>query len=263
MDDVVLHHLRTVDWRPDLPLPPRAHLSELLALVKSAWLFAFWGAAAACWRERRPRALATVLLWAVLLGAAAELGKLFVFSRGLALRDVLVGWLGAAGGAVLWLQGRRAGLSGRALGLLFGAGYGIYLVADTVSPLGPTVLRFLLDGGPLAPGELRFQWVPFAAAGELPTATALGEWSARLARFLPLGAVLRLGVRAPGRRGLLALAAAALVLALQLAVGWLGPWPGDAAEVILAWAGMALGAAAGARLARIRGAPPSPGGEVP
>jgi glycopeptide antibiotics resistance protein len=249
---VLQQHLRTLDWRLLPPLPPGAGLSAALALVKAAWLFAFWGAAAAYVGERRPRSLLRVLAWAAVLAVVSEFGKIIVYSRMLALRDVVVSWLGAAGGAVLWLQGRRAGLSHRALGLLFGAGYGIYLVADTASPLGPTVLRLLFTGQHPQAGGLQFSWIPFREAGQVPTAVALGEWSARLVRFLPLGAALRLGVRAGLRRWALALAAAALILVLQFAVGWLSPWPGNASEVILAWAGMILGAGAAGRLVRLR-----------
>jgi len=82
--------------------------------------------------------------------------------------------------------------------------------------------------------------------------TALGEWSARLVRFLPLGAAIHLGMTRPLRRWTIVIFAAGAVLLLQLLVGAISPWPGDMTEVILAWAGLAGGWYIGGQLARQR-----------
>jgi hypothetical protein len=69
---------------------------------------------------------------------------------------------------------------------------------------------------------------------------------------LPLGAALRLVVARPDRRLALGVVAAVGVLLLQMAVGWISPWPGDMTEVVLAWAGIFLGWLGAARLAELR-----------
>ncbi len=259
----LVHHLRRAVWDP-LALPPHAsRLAAALSLVKQAWLLAFWGAtAAACWAGRRA-ALARVATWGAALVVAAELSQFLVKSRVVTASEPLVGWLGAVAGAALVLSAGRLGPPRRVLAWVLGIGYAVYLVADCLSPVAATVLSSLREGRLAALAAApRWQPVPFQGFEDLPAAVALGNWLGRLLRFVPLGGWVRLGVA--GRRRALALAAAAglIVLGLEVAVGWLGPWPGDATEVLLAWAGMAAGWALAGRLRRDRprrtGAPKEP-----
>ena len=250
--DSLALHLQTANWQLLHPFPA-GRLAPWLGLVKEAWLFAFWGAATAQILAGRRWPLLQVLGWGALLAVFSEACQLFVVSRSLSLIDPVVAWCGSGLGAAVLLWGRRLGLSGRNLAVCFGTGYVIYLIADTISPLAPTVIRSLLQGQLPDPEPLRFRLIPFQAAEHLPTVTVLGEWSARLVRFVPLGAALQFGLQPGFRRWATAGLAGLGILLLQLVVGRISPWPGDMTEVLLAWAGIAVGWYAGRYLARFRG----------
>ncbi|MFH1841762.1 MAG: VanZ family protein [bacterium] len=248
----IRHSLRTLNLDLLTPFPPASGLAPWLALIKAAWLYLFWGAATAQLLRGRAYPLLWVLGWGGLLVLVSEASKLFVVSQDLTLIEPVVSWCTCGLGAALLLWGHQLGLTGRALGRCFAVGYLVYLIADTVSPLAPQVLQSLLHGIPPVLGPWRFQPIPFLAAPQLQTVTALGEWSARLVRFLPLGAAIHLVVARPARRWCAVITAAGAVLLLQLLVGAISPWPGDMTEVILAWAGLAGGWYIGGQLARQR-----------
>jgi glycopeptide antibiotics resistance protein len=235
-------HLAQAQWSP-LQWPQSAsRLVAAVGLIKQAWLFSFWGAAAAHWLRRRRHALLRVVGWGGVLAAAAEASQLLVVSQGVSVAEALVAWGGGAAGGAALLWGRRAGLSSRALAVVFGTGYIIYLICDSISPLAPTVLRALWDRHWPGPASLTFQMVPFRSLAELPKYMALGDWLARLARFVPLGAVIRLSIARPDLRLRVSLGAAVVVLLLEVLVARYDPWHGgDITEVVLAWAGLATG----------------------
>ncbi len=252
------HHLRAADlslFAPDGP--PAGRLTTAIGLLKLAWIFSFWGAATAlrlAGRARRP--FLSTLLAGALLALLAEGLQLFVVSRTLDPFDPLAGLAGVAAGAALALGGRAIGLGDRAqLGLAL-AGYGCYLALDLVSPLDAPLVRSLLQGEVPAPHPLLFDPLPFRDAGDQPRMMVLGDWAARLLRFAPLGAFVRLVPRTAATRWAVAGAVVAAALGLELLEGRLGAGRGDMTDVVMAAAGLVVGWSFAARLApRLRGAP--------
>jgi glycopeptide antibiotics resistance protein len=244
------HHLQTMNLNLWDPLPAPGRQWFWLGLVKEAWLSAFWGAAAAQLLASRRLPLLQVLGWGALLVITAECGKLFVVSRSLSLITPLIAWCGCGLGAAGLLWSRQLGLTGRDLALGGVVGYAIYLICDLLSPLAPTLLHVLSQTTDT--GKPPFQYLPFQAAAHVPTALALGEWSARLVRFLPLGAVLNLGLHRTVSRVLVTAGVVSAVLLLQLVRGSFSSWPGNITEVILAWAGIVSGWYLGGRLSDIQ-----------
>jgi glycopeptide antibiotics resistance protein len=244
-------HLTQAIWDP-FTVPAEGRLLAALSLVKQAWLFAFWGAAAAYRTADRSWPLARVMLAAALLSLFAETSHLFVVSRSIWTLTPLVTWCGAGLGAVAVLWSRALGLSGHRLALVAGIGYLVYLVADCLSPVAAVVVRSLMIGRPPDGGLGPAGGLPLWPRTEVSTLTALGAAAARLARFVPLGLGLRLLERRPSRRRLWAVLAAATVLGLELLVWRTSRWSGNVTEVLLAWAGMAAGWAAGAIVDRWR-----------
>jgi len=243
-------HLQTARLDLFAP-PPEGGLVAGLGLIKQAWLFAFWGAAAAFRLAGRPRPLLLVMAWAALLAVAAETSHLVIQSRSLAAITPLVTWCGAGAGAAVALWVGRLTATGRWLAVVGGLGYATYLIADCVSPLAQDVIRSLVEplrtsGGPGKTGP-----IPLLPPDPVPSLMALADAAARAARFAPLGAILRLGIGSPARLAVTA-AAAATVLLLELLVWRFSVWSGNLSEVGLAWAGMLAGWLAGERLARIR-----------
>lgn len=229
---------------------PGGRLTAWTGLLKLGWLFAFWGAATAHWlggRRRRPW-LAAVAGGAA-LAVAAEGLQLFVVSRTLDVHDPLAGLLGAAAGATIALSARRLGLSGRASLALALAGYGCYLALDLVSPLDPPLVKALLRGDAPAGRPLLFEPVPFHETALATRMMVLGDWAARAARFVPLGAWLAWSGSRAGRRWLLAAAIVAAALGLELLEGRIGMARGDMTDVVMAAAGLATGWFLGERLA--------------
>ena len=254
----LLHHLRAADPRLFTPGEPSgARLATATGLLKLAWIFSFWGAATAlrlAGRVTRPF-LSTVLAGA-LLALLAEGLQLFVVSRTLDPFDPLAGLAGVAAGAALALGGRAIGLRDRALLGLALAGYGCYLALDMVSPLDAPLVRSLLQGELPPAHPFAFDPLPFHDAGDRPRMMVLGDWAARLLRFAPLGAFLRLGTRRAASRWGIAVATVAGVLLLELLEGHLGAGRGDMTDVVMAMVGLVVGWSFAARLApRLRGGP--------
>lgn len=260
----LLRHLRHVDPGPLAPGGPAGgRLAAWTGLLKMAWLFSFWGAATAHWlagQTRRPFLIA--LLGGGALALVAEGLQLFVVSRTLDLFDPLAGLLGVATGATLALGGRRLGLGGRALLGLALAGYGCYLALDMISPLDPPVIRSLLQGELPATRPLLFDPVPLRDTDGLPRMMVLGDWAARLARFAPLGALLRLGLRGALARRTAALGVVAAALGLELIEGRVGLGRGDMTDVVMAGAGLLIGWFFAARLSTRLRSTAATGGEI-
>jgi len=259
----LLHHLRAADWSLFAPdEPPGNRLMTATGLLKMAWIFSFWGAATALrfvGRTRRP--FVSTLLAGALLALLAEGLQLFVISRTLDPCDPLAGLAGVAAGAALALGGRAIGLGDRALLGLALAGYACYLALDMISPLDAPLVRSLLQGELPSAHPFCFDPLPFRDAGDQPRMMVLGDWTARLLRFAPLGAFLRLVPRRTAARWGIAVATVAGALGLELLEWRLGAGRGDMTDVVMAGAGLVVGWSFATRLAsRLRGAP-APGEE--
>ena len=151
----------------------------------------------------------------LLLSLAVECMQVFVMSRTSDVADVLVGGLGAAGGALLSAPFRKtvASPTGEAaarldLALLFLSGYLVFLVAYALAPF-----RFITDPRAIA-HKLRHQsvWIPFSEhidARSLATWRDLGK---EIGLFVPVGALLLVVFRAAGRPAKPALQLALTVL---------------------------------------------------
>jgi hypothetical protein len=135
----------------------------------------------------------------------------------------------------------------RRLGSVVGAGYLLFLVAETLGPSAPLLLHSLQAGTWQGAAQLHLEWLLEPATDHPDMDMVLGGLLAMLAYYLPLGLGLQLFV--PGRRRpVLLLCALIGSLLLELAAGRLGPWPAQMAHVILAWAGIAAGWSLGHRL---------------
>ncbi len=260
----LLSHLRAADLSLFAPNePPGSRLTTGIGLLKMAWIFSFWGAATALWfagRARRP--LVSTLLAGAVLALLAEGLQLFVISRTLDPFDPLAGLAGVFAGAALALGGRAIGLGDRALLGLALAGYGCYLALDMISPLDAPLVSSLLQGELPTAHPFCFDPLPFRDAGVQPRMMVLGDWGARLLRFAPLGAFLRLVPRRAAARWGIAAATVAGALGLELLEGRLGAGRGDMTDVVMAAAGLVVGWSFAARLAsRLRDAPAT--GEEP
>lgn len=254
----LLHHLRGAHLSLFTPNnPPGSRLTTGIGLLKMAWIFSFWGAATALWfagRARRP--FVSTLLAGAVLALLAEGLQLFVISRTLDPCDPLAGLTGVAVGAALALGGRAIGLGDRALLGLALAGYGCYLALDLVSPLDAPLVSSLLQGELPPTHPFCFDPLPFRDAGNQPRMMVLGDWAARLLRFAPLGAFLRLVPRRAAVRWGIATATVAGALGLELLEGRLGAGRGDMTDVVMAAGGLVVGWSFAARLtSRLRGAP--------
>jgi len=247
----LLQHLRAADLSLFAPgEPPGNRLTTCIGLLKLAWIFSFWGAATALWftgRARRP--FVSTLFAGAVLALLAEGLQLFVISRTLDPFDPLAGLAGVAAGAALALGGRAIGLGDRALLGLALAGYGCYLALDMISPLDAPLVRSLLQGEIPAVHPFYFDPLPFRDAGDQPRMMVLGDWAARLLRFAPLGAFLRLAPRRAAARWGIAVATVAGALGLELLEGRLGAGRGDMTDVVMAAAGLVVGWSFAARLA--------------
>ncbi len=256
----LLKHLREIDLHVlSTGGPPGTRLEAATGLLKRAWLFSFWGAAAAHWlagQARARRAFLTALGAGAALAVAAEACQIVIVSRTLDPFAPLAGIVGAAAGAAVALWGRRAGLGGRALLALSLVAYGCYLALDLVSPLDPAVVQALLRGEAPPTRALLFDPVPLRQASDASRMVTLGRWIAQAARFAPLGALLCLGIRSRPRRWLAAAAVVAAALGLELAEGWIGLGPGEATDVLMVCAGLLVGALVAARWRSWAGAVP-------
>jgi glycopeptide antibiotics resistance protein len=249
------YHLQRASLGPVWSGAPDTAVAAL-ALIKQAWLFAFWGGVAAY--RLVPGTWARVLGLAVILAVAAEGSHLFVKSRSLAALPVLASVLGAAAGAGFCRWGQRLGWSGRQLLIGAGVGYAIYLLADCLSPLAATLAQALLRSAGSTPPPPSGP-IPLLPTEPLPTLMALGEGAARLARFVPLGGILRLATRPGPARAAATVATAGGVLALELLVWRVSPGAGNLSEVILAWVGIWAGWLLASRVAELLGPGSKPG----
>lgn len=247
---LLLRQLRALSLAaPGADGPPGSVLLAWVGLIKHAWLFSFWGAAAAHWLAARRRGpLPCALAAGCALALLSEAGQLFIRSRTLDLYDPVAGFAGAAAGALLVLGGRRLGLSGRWQFALACAGYACYLVLDTVGPVAPTAMAPLLEGRPPPGQSLPLITTPFLHTAREPVAAALGIWAARAARFVPVGLLLYLGLRRATSRWLGALVVLAGALGLELLQARLGLGPADVTDVLMAGVGMLAGHLAASRL---------------
>jgi glycopeptide antibiotics resistance protein len=242
--------MSTTLWNP-IATPPEGWTLAGLGLIKRCWLFAFWGALAAWRLADRKGPLIHVVVWAALLAVVSEAEGLLIISRSVTSLSAIMVWVSAslAAAAALWC--RQAGLSQRDMAIAAGLGYLIYLVADCLSPLAVRAVRVFLVPG-VEPASFKQGMIPLLPPGPLPTLVALGDWLARLLRFVPLGLGLQLLVaNSQVRRASYGLALL-LVLVLELLVWRYTPWAGNLLEVVLAWLGIGLGSLAGLKIARYR-----------
>jgi len=255
LDFVVKWHtlvrsLRMTDWSP-FATPPQGWTLAGLGLIKHGWLFAFWGALAAHRFRHRERPLVQVVVWAAFLALGSELAGLLVVSRYVSSLSAIAVWGSASLAAALTLWCLQTGMRQRNLAIAAGLGYLIYLIADCLSPLAVGAVRSILVQT-YAVGTQKSGTIPLLPMGPLPTLVALGDWLARLVRFVPLGLGLQLFVARPRVRATSIVLAAALVLGSELVVWRYSYWAGNLLQVLMAWLGMGVGWLAGVRIARYR-----------